>query len=291
MSAFTHGFNHGFFHGMFNRMFGGFGMFNWGGWNSAPSFFTPSYNFGNFFNYQATMPMMPSLFSISAPNFTTMNQNITWQNFDYTMPNFSTSFDWGDTFVKSTPSKAVEKSDNEDKTPVKRTVKRRTTTTAANWTEMTDSEMRDVYGNYTRKITDLYTGSVETLDKELQRRGVLKGKGHVFMAAQKKYGISASVLAAICIQETGGKGTNATQRNNVANISKGSGWRSYGSVDECILDLARMLKESYVSEGLVSLYQVNAKYCPVQDKRGSAESQSGWAQKINQHVTSYFEKA
>ncbi len=110
MSAFTHGFNHGFFHGMFNRMFGGFGMFNWGGWNSAPSFFTPSYNFGNFFNYQAPMPMMPSLFSISAPNFTTMNQNITWQNFDYTMPNFSTSFDWGDTFVKKeTQEKKVKK--------------------------------------------------------------------------------------------------------------------------------------------------------------------------------------
>ena len=109
MSDFTHGFNHGFCYGMFNRMFGGFGMFNWCGWNSAPTFLTPSYNFGNFFNYQAPMPMSmaPSLFNYSTPSFTNMNSNMAWQSYNYSMPDFSSTFNWDSTFFSNKKEEKV----------------------------------------------------------------------------------------------------------------------------------------------------------------------------------------
>jgi len=117
MSAFTHGFNHGFFHGMFNGMFGGFGAFNWGCWNFRPSFFTPSFSFGNFFNYQSPMPMAPSVFSYNVPNFSAVNANIglqncnyavpanmnmNWQTLNYSTPQFQYGFNGlGDSFIRT----------------------------------------------------------------------------------------------------------------------------------------------------------------------------------------------
>lgn len=105
MSAFTHGFNHGFLHGMFNGMFGGFGAFNWCGWNSAPMFYTPSYNFGNFFQYPESTPSIPSFWGFTSAY---TPQKINWSNENYNFstncaaPNFTASFNWGDTFIKST---------------------------------------------------------------------------------------------------------------------------------------------------------------------------------------------
>lgn len=101
MSAFTHNFNLGFFRGMFNGMFGGISAFNWGCWNFTPSFFTHSYSFGNFFNYQSPMPMSQSVFNYSAPSFTSVN-NMNWQSFNYYTPQFQYDFNGiGDSFVLS----------------------------------------------------------------------------------------------------------------------------------------------------------------------------------------------
>ncbi len=113
MSAFTHNFNHGFFHGMFNRMFGGFGMFNWFGWNSAPTFYTPNYfNCDSLFLYQTPIPRTPIVQSYDIPNFSISNST-NWQGFNYStncnIPDFSSAFSFGDTFVKS------KKTDNEKK--------------------------------------------------------------------------------------------------------------------------------------------------------------------------------
>lgn len=134
MSAFTNGFNHGFFHGMFNRMFGGFGMFNnWCGWNSAPTFFTPNYSFGNFFQYQSptlpmptmnfSMPMMPmpmtmpgGIFNNNITSFPAMNtnMNMSWQNFsgpsmNFWQGNFDTfSFSGGNSVKKEKVEKEID---------------------------------------------------------------------------------------------------------------------------------------------------------------------------------------
>lgn len=303
MSAFTHGFDHGFAAGIFNRMLGGFNLFNFNCWNSAPMFFTPNYSFNNFFQYPSLTAPMPSVWSQNVPDFTNVEnnwnlinstgvqQNLTsfggnfnqtnWQtsgfNFNANFPtmNFS-NIGWGDCFTRT--SGTTQSSSYQ------------TGVSAKNWSKMTDTEMKKVYGNYTKNITELYKGSAEQLNKHLKNRGVLAGKGQAFINAQKKYGISASVLAAICIQETGGKSSNATSKNNVSNIAQGKGWRKFNSVEECIDYTAELLKNSYVNKGLSRLYQVNAKYCPVGDTRGSYTSQSAWAGKIQQ-ITSKLEQA
>lgn len=117
MSAFTHGFNLGFFHGMFNNTFGGFyGACNpFMCWNSTPMFFTPSYNFGGFYQYQTPMPNLSTpLFTFSSSNFNTAptfgispQLNYSWQNSVAKTNDFTT--DWGDMFVKSSSAKKTEK--------------------------------------------------------------------------------------------------------------------------------------------------------------------------------------
>lgn len=101
MSAFTHGFNHGFLNGMLNQMFGGFSMFNWGCWNSAPTFFTPNYSFGNIFPYQTPLSNMPSVFNYNIPNFMLNNTLPTWQNYDNISSNFPNNIEFGDNFVRT----------------------------------------------------------------------------------------------------------------------------------------------------------------------------------------------
>ena len=285
MSAFTHGFNHGFFHGMFNGMFGGFGAFNWCGWNSAPMFFTPSYSFGNFYNYQAPMPMAPSLFNYSVPNFTNINANMSWQSYDYSMPNFSSTFDWGDTFVRNIKTKPEEK---DDEAPAS---EKPEGTKAKHWSKMTDSELREVYGNYTRDITKSYTGSAEDLNKYLEDKGKLAGKGQAFIDAQNKYGVSASVLVAICMNESA-KGTSdlAKNKNNVGGvrISGSTEFRTFESVEKCIDYMGSFLKSGYIDnsgKSLTKLYEVNAKYCPASDPTDKSGNNSRWARAVDRYTS------
>ncbi len=290
MSAFTHGFNFGFATGVFNRMFGGFNMFNFNCWNSAPMFFTPNYSFNNLFQYSSPIMQMPSVWTQNVPNFTNVENNWdlinstgTQQNWTSFGGNFNQS-NWQtcnfnfDTFCTTQNQNGSIRT--QKPSPFK----------ATSYNNMTDAEMKKIYGNYTKNVTELYKGSADELNKKLKNRGVLAGKGQAFINAQKKYGISASVLAAICIQETGGKSSNATNKNNVSNIAQGKGWRKFNSVEECIDYTAELLKTNYVNKGLSCLYQINAKYCPVQDTRGSYASQSAWAGKINQ-ISSQLEQA
>lgn len=70
MNTFSQGFNHGFMHGMFNNMFGSYNMCNpFMFYNPAPTFFTPSYNFGSFYQYPSPLMQMPSVFNYSVPQF------------------------------------------------------------------------------------------------------------------------------------------------------------------------------------------------------------------------------
>ena len=285
MSAFTHGFNHGFFHGMFNGMFGGFGMFNWCGWNSAPMFFTPSYSFGNFFYYQAPMPTTPSLLRYSTPNFTSIDtNNYNWQSYDYSMPDFSSSFYFGDTFVKTNKPKENEEKVEKATTETPEKIK------AKHWSKMTDSELREVYGNYTRDITKTYSGTAADLNKYLEGKGVLEGKGQAFIDAQNKYGVSASILVAICMNESA-KGTSnlAKNKNNVGGvrISGSTEFRTFDSVEKCIDYMGSFLKSGYIDnsgKALTKLYEINAKYCPASDITDKTGINSGWARNVDKYA-------
>ncbi len=159
------------------------------------------------------------------------------------------------------------------------------------WTEMSDSEMQLVYGNYTRDITTPYKGTAEDLNKYLKGMGVLEGKGQAFIDAQNKHGISASVLVGITVHESG-KGTskNAQKLKNVGGvrIPGTTEYKDYNSVEECIDEMASFLKDYYVNNkgrALTKLYQVNAKYCPTADPTDKDGLNSNWARKVEDYAS------
>lgn len=162
-----------------------------------------------------------------------------------------------------------------------------------NWFDLNDEELIFVYGEYTRDITDLYKGSVDDLNKYLVGKGALEGKGDAFIKAQEKYGISASVLAAICLNETSeGTDYKAYEFCNVGGVRKYVGnnkyeWQKYSSIEECIDHMARFLKSGYVENkerSLTKLYQINSKYCPVSDPTDKANINRFWARNVDRFV-------
>jgi beta-N-acetylglucosaminidase len=150
---------------------------------------------------------------------------------------------------------------------------------------MTEGEMIATYGNYSRSITETYKGTEADLNKFLSDKGVLKGKAKTFIAAAKKYNISAAALAAICVHESGrGTSSLAVKKNNIGGIRpKGDNknFRTFSSIDECIEFIAKLLRNNYANIGLTKLYQVNAKYCPVLTEADINGTNGLWARQVN----------
>jgi hypothetical protein len=104
--------------------------------------------------------------------------------------------------------------------------------------------------------------SSESLDQVLG--GKLTGMGEVFIQAGKKYNIDPALLTAIAQHETGnGKSRAAIEKNNIAGMMGKNGLRSYGSVEESIMDMARNLSKNYLGEGLDTISKIGAKYAPI----------------------------
>ena len=303
MSAFTHGFNHGFMHGMFNNMFSA-GWYNpFVCWNSTPMFFTPSCNFGGFYQYQTPMPTVNmSVFNYNTPSYnsnfafnTTPQVDFSWQK-DFSKTPERTP-DWGDMFVRSKRESKSEENKEKIKTRSKNE-KVKTAAVATNlaglkgkhWSELTDTQLRTIYGDYSRDITQSYSGTAESLNKYLKGKGVLEGKGQAFIDAQNKYGISASVLVGICMNESAkGSSKLAKNKNNVGGvrISGSTKFRTFESVDACIMEMARFLKTGYVDNSdrpLTKLYQVNAKYCPTSDLTDKSGNNGFWAKAVDKYA-------
>lgn len=158
-------------------------------------------------------------------------------------------------------------------------------TEAKHWSKMTDEEMKEIYGDYARDITIPYKGTVTQLNKYLKGKGKLEGKGQAFMDAQEKYGISASVLIGICMNEcANGTSRLAREKNNVASIRRNrTSFKTYNTVEDCINDLAQLLSNHYVNgktKSLKKLYQINAKYCPVADPEDKKQLNCYWARNV-----------
>jgi beta-N-acetylglucosaminidase len=104
--------------------------------------------------------------------------------------------------------------------------------------------------------------SAESLDQVLG--GKLTGMGEVFIQAGKKYNIDPALLTAIAQHETGnGKSKAAIEKNNIAGMMGKNGLRSYGSVEESIMDMARNLSKNYLGQGLDTISKIGAKYAPI----------------------------
>lgn len=277
MTAFWQGVKFGFANGMLNNMFGGFGFWGgfspccWSPWqfNPTPLFFTPTFQ-GNFYQYPTYTPAAPC---INTP---------TWSIFQNQV---QSSFNpgWGD-FCSFSTSKSSNTS-SQTTSPINKSSQK--TLKSKHWSKMSDSEMREVYGNYTKDITTMYTGTAEQLNKYLKGKGVLEGKGQAFIDAQNKYGISAIALIAICMNESA-KGTSklAKNKNNVGGvrISGSNEFRNFDSVEACIDYMASFLKSGYVNQSLTKLYQVNAKYCPASDPTDKTGNNNRWAKAVDMYM-------
>jgi len=138
-------------------------------------------------------------------------------------------------------------------------------------------------------VTTPYTGTAADLNAKLG--GVLAGKGQVFLNAQQQYGINAAVLASICMHESAnGSSPLARSKNNVGGvrIAGSTEFRTYGSVDECILHIAEFLKRSYINQGLTTIAQIGAKYCPVTDPTDTQGLNSGWGAGVSRWYNQSF---
>lgn len=140
------------------------------------------------------------------------------------------------------------------------------------------------YGNYNYDISTPFKGTAADLDKHL--KGVLKGKGAKLLELQNKYGVSASILAAIAIHESANGTSNAAKnKNNVGGVmSASSGFKelaTFDSVDECLEAMASNLKRNYIGQGLRSISQVHKKYCPIGAANDPNGINGGWGKNVD----------
>lgn len=77
--------------------------------------------------------------------------------------------------------------------------------------------------------------------------GKLTGMGEVFVRAGQKYNINPALITAIAQHETGnGKSRAAIEKNNIAGMMGVNGLKSYTSIEDSIMDMARNLSKNYL---------------------------------------------
>ncbi|MEH7439392.1 glucosaminidase domain-containing protein [Neobacillus drentensis] len=94
--------------------------------------------------------------------------------------------------------------------------------------------------------------------------GKLKGMGNAFLQAGQRYNVDPALLVAIAKHETGnGTSKAAYVKNNIAGMMGKNGLRSYTSIEESIMDMARNISKNYLGMGLSNITKIAAKYAPV----------------------------
>ena len=256
-------------------------------WNSS----IPNLNFNsteNIFNFP-----MQGINSFGTGNFNFPMQGINsfgTGNFNFSMPamNFN-NFDWqaGLDQAVQMQNKYMQNYFDNMKSMYQKLIANQNTNTPT--TPTAD------YGNYNFNVaTTKYEGSARDLNKHLD--GVLKGKGKTLLKLQEKYGINAAFLAALVNHESANGKSNAAQnKNNVAGImsaeSNFTELRTFKNVDECLEYLAKLLSESYVSQGLVTISQIHSKYCPIGAQNDPNGLNANWGSSINALTNRYMADA
>jgi hypothetical protein len=117
--------------------------------------------------------------------------------------------------------------------------------------------------------------------------GKLKGMGEVFVRAGKRFNINPALLTAIAQHETGnGKSRAANEKNNIAGMMGVNGLKSYSSIEDSIMDMARNLSKNYLGVGISSISRIGGKYAPI----GADNDPSGLNNQWVSGVTKFFER-
>lgn len=125
--------------------------------------------------------------------------------------------------------------------------------------------------------------SPENLNQIL--KGKLNGTGEIFVRAGKHYNIDPTLLAAVAMHETGnGKSRAAHEKNNVAGMMGANGLKSYASVEDSIMDMARNLSKNYLNKGLTNISQIGAKYAPVGASNDPTGLNNHWVSGVSKYM-------
>ena len=105
--------------------------------------------------------------------------------------------------------------------------------------------------------------------------------GATFEEIERTYGINSLYLIGITQRESGfNSSDNAKATNNLTSIMSGSSLKYYSSVEENLLDTARLLRNVYCNKwGLGNIYDVGKTYNPVNDS---------WASKVQESVNLFY---
>ena len=101
--------------------------------------------------------------------------------------------------------------------------------------------------------------------------GVLEGKGELMVQIAEANSISPHFFCALIALESGyGKSKLARSKNNLGGI-KGSknAYRSFESVDECLIYMGKLLREKYHEKGLIDINKIQKRYAPSWDAAGN----------------------
>lgn len=114
--------------------------------------------------------------------------------------------------------------------------------------------------------------------------GKLNGMGETFVRAGKQFNIDPALLASIAQHETGnGKSSAAIGKNNIAGMMGINGLKSYSSVEESIMDMARNLSKNYLGSGLSSIAKIGAKYAPIGAGNDPTGLNNHWVTGVNKY--------
>lgn len=128
--------------------------------------------------------------------------------------------------------------------------------------------------------------SAEKINQVLEGR--LVGKGEAFVRAGQQYNIDPGLLTAIAQHETGnGKSRAAFEKNNIAGMMGKNGLRSYATVEDSIMDLARNLSKNYLGKGLSTITEIGAKYAPVRAKNDPTGLNNHWVNGVSKLINQF----
>jgi beta-N-acetylglucosaminidase len=114
--------------------------------------------------------------------------------------------------------------------------------------------------------------------------GKLTGMGEIFVRAGQKYNINPALITAIAQHETGnGKSRAASEKNNIAGMMGINGLKSYTSIEDSIMDMARNLSKNYLGSGLSSISKIGAKYAPIGAENDPTALNNHWVTGVTKH--------
>jgi len=118
--------------------------------------------------------------------------------------------------------------------------------------------------------------------------GKLSGMGDAFVRAGEQYNVDPALLTAIAQHETGnGKSRAAIEKNNIAGMMGQNGLKSYATVEESIMDMARNLSKNYIGQGLTTLGEIGAKYAPVGANNDPTGLNNHWVTGVSRFIKQF----